>query len=68
MIDDHFSFTKGKTYVIHSFVKYTTKYEYSMCRDDGELGLWWESEIDTSFVNLKEARKLKLKKIINGKI
>lgn len=66
--EDHDFFRKGKTYIIQSFSLHTTDVEYRMLRDDGQLGLWWERELDKSFVNLKETRKLKLQKIKDGKI
>ena len=39
--------------------------EYYMVRDDGFTGMWWEIEIDKSFITLKKERKEKLKKLIN---
>jgi len=70
--DGHDAFTKGKVYVIDSFLEYDSRLlqyrieeqiEYRMVRDDNQIGIWWEGEVTESFMSIKEERKLKLKKI-----
>ena len=59
-------YTKGKIYTISGFsdeYRSLKGAEYYMVRDDGFTGMWWEKEIDKSFITLKEERKKKLKKI-----
>ena len=55
-------YTTGKIYIISGF---SDEYhiEYYMVRDDGFTGLWWEEELDKKFIDLKEERKEKLRKL-----
>ena len=57
--------TFGKVYMIQSCTGYCSFLgaEYTIVRDDGQVGLWWDKELDEHFITLKEERKLKIKKI-----
>lgn len=59
-------YTQGKIYTISGYSDEYQSFqgvEYHMIRDDGQMGLWWEKELDKKFLTLKEERKQKLKKI-----
>jgi len=60
---DYTHWTKNNVYEIHSVSSYPHGMEYGMIRDDGQVGLWWEYELDDTFKSLKDIRKEKLNTI-----
>lgn len=63
VISGNVAFTKNKIYTIARFSKYIHSIEYSMLRDDGEYGLWWDSELEKNFRSIRQDRKEKLEKL-----
>jgi hypothetical protein len=59
-------YTTGKIYIISGFSD--GYHEYYIIRDDGHHGLWCETELYKKFIDLKEERKKKLKKLNEIKI
>lgn len=63
------SMTKYKTYRIysrysHAFSGYKGNFhEYVIIRDDGQEGMWWETELKENFRTELEIRKEKLIKL-----
>jgi hypothetical protein len=63
--DNPYAWTKGKTYkIIHKQVyHYFDGIELKIVRDDNEVSLWWDSQLDENFITLKEQRKRKLEQL-----
>lgn len=70
-------FTTNKIYFIKKITDYSSEYtpgsgrspykgnmfEYTIIRDDGLEGLWWETELDENFKSKSELRKEKIIKL-----
>lgn len=67
--DMHYNFTNGKVYKVindsNDFSSIRRKFCYIL-DELGEICFFWEEEMDTYFMGIREYRKLKLERLKNG--